>query len=319
MLTPSDDIKRRHLSSEIEPSRLLDRLSIWRMCGVNTAFRDDRCDEAPGGEITGREKPIVHQSSPSATLFVINEVDMFAGRILKTALALGLGSMAMTRRPIENETKRNFYENDANIVPVPGTVVAADGADITRLNLTEIVDGVSVRSTKNVEGAFRAARLYLANISLSFLNYLDEGYTTYSTAERNATQTLANLHDKREDLFPNSIYVIIAAMLGLIVARPRGLVARATLPLLFGGAAFRYFLPQTFANTGLFAWKLEERNFPEVARLHERVITEVDQTIANLEKSAENNVSYIGHKLEALKKTLAYSSGLKLDEDVSDK
>lgn len=250
---------------------------------------------------------------------LIDQLQMFAGRILRAALALGAGAMMVAEFPIENESKRNFYENEANVVPIPGTVVPAGRTDLDRLNQAEIVDGVSVRSAKHVESAFRAARLSLTNIYLSFLNYLDEGYTTYNTTERNATQTLASLHDKREDLFPNSIFVIIAAMLGLIVARPRGLIARATLPLIFGGAAFRYFLPQTFANTGLFAWKLEERNFPEVAHLHERVIHKVDQTIANLEKSAENNVSYVNHKLEALKKTLAHTSGLKLDDDVSEK
>lgn len=277
------------------------------------------CDEGSGGEITGREKPKVSTIVQPSCYFTNDKFHMFAGRLLKSALALGAGTMAMIKYPIENESKRNFYENEANVVPVPGTVVAAGGADLNRLNLIEMVDGVSVRTTKNVEDAFRAARLSLANMYLCLLNYLDEGYTTYSTTERNATRTLAGLHDKREDLFPNSIYVIIAAMLGLIVARPRGIVVRATLPLLFGGAAFRYFLPQTFANTGLFAWKLEEKKFPKVALLHERVISEVDKTIANLEKSAENNVSYIGHKIEALKKTLARSTGLKLDEDVSDK
>lgn len=68
---------------------------------------------------------------------------------------------------------------------------------------------------------------------------------------------------------PGSIYVLVAAMTGSIVARNRNILLRASLPLAVGVGAGWVVLPVTMRNVSELLWRYEKR-FPAVAELHLR-------------------------------------------------
>ena len=133
------------------------------------------------------------------------------------------------------------------------------------------------------------------------------------------TGKLLELHDKKEDLFPNSIYIAIAALSGTVFARQRGILAKATFPVVFGLVGFRYFLPETFSRSAGFAWKLEKENLPQVASQHAAAITKTQELAQSLEQTAVAGQESAYSGVETLKNTIAKWSGLNLDEEVSKK
>jgi organizing structure protein 2 len=90
--------------------------------------------------------------------------------------------------------------------------------------------------------------------------------------ETNFVNTIASLAPSRESgekLVPGSLYVLVAAMAGSIVARNRNIVLRATLPLAVGIGAGWVVLPNTMGNVSDLLWKYEQR-FPAIADGHIR-------------------------------------------------
>lgn len=90
--------------------------------------------------------------------------------------------------------------------------------------------------------------------------------------ESSFVSTIASLAPPREageKLIPGTLYVLVAAMAGSIVARNRNVVLRATLPLAVGVGAGWVVLPSTMRNISDLLWKYEER-FPAVADGHIR-------------------------------------------------
>ena len=90
--------------------------------------------------------------------------------------------------------------------------------------------------------------------------------------ESNFVDTVASLAPPRqsgEKLIPGSLYVLVAAMAGSIVARNRNAVLRASLPLAVGVGAGWVVLPITMRNISDLLWKYEER-FPAIADGHLR-------------------------------------------------
>lgn len=90
--------------------------------------------------------------------------------------------------------------------------------------------------------------------------------------ETNFVNTIASLAPPRasgEKIIPGSLYVLVAAMAGSIVARNRSVVLRASLPLAVGVGAGWVVLPITMRNISDLLWKYEER-FPAIADGHLR-------------------------------------------------
>lgn len=68
---------------------------------------------------------------------------------------------------------------------------------------------------------------------------------------------------------PGSLYVLVAAMTGSIIARNRNVLLRATLPLVVGVGAGWVVMPITMRNISDLLWKYEEK-FPAIADGHIR-------------------------------------------------
>lgn len=215
---------------------------------------------------------------------------------------------------VRNETKRNFYEDDANVVPQPGTIVPAAGTEVKAVGTSTVVDGTLVRSARFLERLFRSVRQDVEDVYLKLRSKGDEAYTQLNSAERQVTSTVLGLHARQEDLFPNAVYIIIAGLAGNIAARKHGVIAKVTLPLVFGTAAFRYFLPQTFANTTHYLWEVEQRNFPEVAAKLLELAQHTHELVEDVEKGAEHLKQFVNNTVAGLRRKVADVTGLHIDE-----
>lgn len=247
---------------------------------------------------------------------------MFARQSIQysASVAAGVGIFSMTsQQPILSETKRKFYEDESNVVPIPGTVTPAAGSELKVLGPNRLVDGISVRSPSSLESFFKQTRQAVINSYDYTQNYLNKGYTKYYETERQVTQTVSELHNKSEDLLPNSLYIVIATLSGNIMARQRGLVSKAIFPLALGLASFKYFLPQTFSNTTGFIWNLEERFVPQLAKSQEESVKKAGELYNKIEKTSESSQDSIHSGVQSLRKSIADVTGLNIDGEVTKK
>lgn len=242
---------------------------------------------------------------------------------------VGLSAVSMSAlnaTPILNEstssssTRRRFYEDESNIVPIPGTVTAAPATELEGvLGANRLIDGISVRSPSQLESFFKSSRESLFSLYNCSLSYLDAGYAKYHNTEKKLTTTVSDLHAKQEDLLPNGIYVIIATLLGNIFARQRGVVAKLTFPVIFGLASFKYFLPETFSRSLNFTWRLEQQHLPQLAETQVSALENTQSLVSLLEKTTTTSQLKVQEGVNSFRRSIANVTGLNLDEEVSKK
>ncbi|ODQ80900.1 hypothetical protein BABINDRAFT_160347 [Babjeviella inositovora NRRL Y-12698] len=221
--------------------------------------------------------------------------------------------------PAMNEPRRRFYEDEEHVTPIPGTITAPSGTELEILGQNTLIDGISVRSPSFLQSSFRAVRLRLNSFFESVESLTHEVGTQYYNTERKVTSTFSELRSRDEDLLPNSLYVVTAFLSGGIVARRRGIVARAVAPVVLGLAAFKYFLPQTFSNTARFIWSWEKQQVPELAAKQEEAVKTLEGFSESVEKSTGLALSAVEGQVQGFRKSIANVTGLNLDEEVSKK
>lgn len=231
------------------------------------------------------------------------------------SVTLGASLMHFSTPPLLCETKRRFYDDENAVNPVPGTVTKSAGTELEAMGPSKLVDGASVRTSSTLESAIKSTRLFAAQSAENISSYVDEAYAKYHSAEKSITSTASKLHDRSEDLLPNSIYIVVATLSGNIAARQRGILAKMTFPVVFGLAAFRYFLPQTFSNTAFFAWKLEQENLPQIAKQQLAAVDSAVGMVNSVERKTKDGQTYIGNSVESLKKSIADVTGVDIDAD----
>lgn len=229
------------------------------------------------------------------------------------------GSIFSNSSVIMNESKRNFYEDESNIVPIPGTVTPAAGTELAALGNNRLVDGISVRSPSSLEAIFKSGRQSLVGAYDSIQKYVNSGYVKYCEKERLITTTASSLHSKSEDLLPNSIYIVVATLSGNIIARQRGIVSKVFFPVTLGIASFKYFLPQTFSNSTQFVWNLEQRFLPQLAQTQKASLEGADKLIHKIEETSDASQKSVSNSIQSLRKSIADVTGLNIDAEVSKK
>ncbi|KAI5960408.1 uncharacterized protein KGF55_004700 [Candida pseudojiufengensis] len=238
---------------------------------------------------------------------------------IATPLLTAGAIITINTNAIHNDSKRNFYEDDTNVVPVPGTTIPAPASEIESLGNNKLIDGISVRTTKPTENFFKQIREFTSHKLNEFNHWINHNYTKYNETERLVTSTVSDLHYKKEDLLPNGIYVVIGTLAGVIAARPRGIISKISFPIITGLLTFKYFLPVTFDNTTDFAWKLEQRNLPQIAEKQKDAYHSTLKFAKSIENTTENSIKLVENGAQSLKKSIADITGLNLDEEVSKK
>lgn len=204
---------------------------------------------------------------------------------------------------------RNFYEDEQ-----------LDGHDNANQTAPyQTVNGVLMTSPPQVEARVKSVRLALYSVYSSAVDYVNHGYTKYNKTERQITDTVSELHDKNEDLFPNSAYILIGGLTGTVFARQRSILAKITFPLVLGMASFKYFLPQTFTSTLNFVWKWEKTRLPELANQQQLLVQRSEDLVSNIEHTGVEGSKKLGHWLESLSYNIKKYSGLNIDQDATKK
>lgn len=240
-------------------------------------------------------------------------------RAVSAAAALVASACIFQSKIVHNEPKRSFYEDEASVNPLPGTTIPSTESQQELLGPRSVINGVTVRSVSSLETGFRTLRETVSGAITAAQDYLDEGKGKVYQAERKVTGTVSALHDRREDLLPNSIFIVIAALSGNIMARQRGIVAKATLPVVMGLASFKYFLPETFENTRGLLWKMEQKALPELAGTQVAALEKAGSLVSQVEQTAASSQESVSGSVETLRKKIVTFTGLNLDEEVSKK
>ncbi|EGV66054.1 hypothetical protein PSN45_003127 [Yamadazyma tenuis] len=240
---------------------------------------------------------------------------MFARTSSKKMAAIVAASVVYqtSSSSVLNESKRNFYEDEPSLNSAPVSDPASP------LPSQKIVNGVLVESPSFLEAGIKTVRESVYNVYAGATGLVDDGYSKYHQAEQKVTSTVSQLHDKSEDLLPNSAYIAIAFLSGTILARQRSVFAKVVYPVILGVGSFRYFLPQTFGSTTGLLWQWEQQKLPEVAKQQESLVKKSEQIVTQLEKTTESSQAKVTSMVDSLRLTIKKYTGLNLDDDATKK
>ncbi|KAL1970089.1 hypothetical protein VTN77DRAFT_6494 [Rasamsonia byssochlamydoides] len=202
--------------------------------------------------------------------------------IAATLLAGGIAAYPRTAyAEAPSETRKPIYDD------YPSEKEPAPRQQIPRLSLPSSTapsapsaPQTSPTPTDLLTGQVRRARLFLYRQSLAAENCFNDFLSRVLRVENAFTDTIASLApspESGERLLPGSIYVLVSAMAGSIVARNRGIFLRTTTPLAFGTVAAWTLLPVTMRNVSDLIWEYEKK-VPVVAENHLRFRDFVEHT-----------------------------------------
>ncbi|KAI9483110.1 MAG: apolipo protein O-domain-containing protein [Benjaminiella poitrasii] len=97
----------------------------------------------------------------------------------------------------------------------------------------------------------------------------------YHNYEDTVKNNINNTIDKNEEMFPNLVYVGVAALAGTIIARNRNIVIRFLTSTTLAVGASYYLIPKTTHNVALQLQRLERR-YPQLQAAHDSVNSTVD-------------------------------------------
>ncbi|KAH3664170.1 hypothetical protein OGAPHI_004884 [Ogataea philodendri] len=213
---------------------------------------------------------------------------------------------------IKAESKRKFYESTTeNTVPglptqaLPTEQTAAQGLEKPKVDFLQ----------ENIKNA----RLQLIEyLDLAKEKYVEQSEQYYKV-ERQVTDTLSSLHDKREELFPNSLYVLTGFLTGVVFTRRSNILVRATVPLVCGVTAFRVFLPSTFANVSSWFDLYQKKTQPDLWTKKQELYNKAGKLIEDTDKATTETEAVVTNYLEDLKKKVGTYAGLNVEQKVSEK
>lgn len=199
---------------------------------------------------------------------------------------------------------RSFYSDEEETYSVPGlpTVAQIEESKTPASAVEPSSASITINKFGNLITTSTGLENFVSKIRMTTQDYIgvfNEKYLYYTgTAQAHLGMTVARIYDFKgedEQLLPNGCGVLTATLLGSIVSRTRSFPVRFFTPILFGGIALKYALPQTyqnvadgFKNVGL---KVEAKYFPEFAKTREESsakVSELKTSIQNLQTDSWN-------------------------------
>lgn len=209
--------------------------------------------------------------------------------------------------------KKPIYDDDEEseaIAPFAGTArPAPTPVEDTALTKSEIVSGVTVRSSEYLEKYVGVARSWLYGKTEIARTQIDSGLQKYLNVERSITSTVNEIRSDKEDILPGGIYVLVSTLSGSIIARNRNFLIRGISPVVFGVVAFRFFLPETYSNTGKLIWKFEQK-VPEIAEAHTSAHEHVDGLVKDVNTAVSDSKAALTDSVHSARKFVAKATGL---------
>lgn len=218
--------------------------------------------------------------------------------------------VASRQQPIYCDSKRSFYNEESQIQPAPGTPTEPK---VPKL----IQDELTVESF--LESKISVAREQLFKyLELSKQVYIDKS-EGYFQSEREVFSTVCSLHDKREQLFPDTLYVIAGGLFGSVFARKKNFVVKAIAPIVCGLISFRIFFPNTYSNVFGFLDKAEKEKLPDVYTRQTEFINKAEELVKKSAETADESSKQISGFFDNLKKTVGEYTGLNVDQTITSK
>ncbi|KAI8981445.1 apolipo protein O-domain-containing protein [Pilobolus umbonatus] len=143
-------------------------------------------------------------------------------------------------------------------------------------------------------------------------SYVNSWVQKYEELENKVTSTINNTIDKNEEVFPNILYVGVAALAGTIIARNRNVVLRFLTSTALATGASYYLLPKTTQNVFQHLEKLENQ-YPPIKSAHQTVnhtvndvCQQVDSTLSHLSGMVDANTSKLREQIESKTKEVKH-------------
>ncbi|TQS34474.1 hypothetical protein Golomagni_05140 [Golovinomyces magnicellulatus] len=152
----------------------------------------------------------------------------------------------------------------------------------------------------------RKARLFLYSHVSLLEGKVNEVLDSAFHLEESFTSTIASLAPAPhtgEKLMPGTLYVVVAAMTGSIVARKSNILLRAMLPMATGITAGSFLLPVTFRNISDLVWKNEQR-FPVIADTHTRTVEAIEKAERMARIHSQQAVEMVNNKVSSTRKSI---------------
>lgn len=200
---------------------------------------------------------------------------------------------------------RSFYSDEEDKFSVPGlpTVAHIEDAEAKekgRATSTEI----TINKFGNLITSSPALEGFVSKVRKNVEHYYDvasEKYEFYTgTAKAHFNMTASRLYEFKgedEQLLPNGCSVLTATLFGSIVARNHSIPVRFFTPLIFGGVALNYALPQTYRNVAngfqSVGLGIENKYFPEFSKTREESVAQISElknSLENVQKDAWNGL-----------------------------
>ena len=211
---------------------------------------------------------------------------------------------------IKCDSKRSFYSEESDVTPEVGKP--------TQPKLPKLVEEeTSIESF--LESKIKVAREELFNYFEKSKNVYIDKSDQYFQTERAVFSTMSSLHDRREEFFPNALYVLTGGLFGSVLARKRNLFVRFLSPVAFGLISFRFFFPSTFANVFGYLDAAERKNLPDVHNKQVELINRAEDLVKKTSESADTSTKEISSFFEKAKKTFGDYTGLNVDQTIIDK
>lgn len=220
-------------------------------------------------------------------------------------------SIAALETPKLNcESHRKFYNDESEVNAAVG--------EPKEQQLPKLVkDELSAESF--LESKIRIAREELLKyLEASKKTYIDKSNEYFHT-EREVLSTVSSLHDKREQLFPDALYVLTGGLLGSVFARKRNLLVRILAPFACGLISFRIFFPSTSKNVFGFVDNVEKTNFSSVYEKQTELINKTEDLIKKATELPEDGSKEVTSLFEKAKKLIGDYTGLNVDQSITEK
>ncbi|KAG0680984.1 hypothetical protein C6P42_004503 [Pichia californica] len=219
--------------------------------------------------------------------------------------------VASNRQYIKCEDKkRSFYTKESEITPVTG---APTEPQVPKL----IQDEQNVESF--LESKLKVAREELFKyLDLSKQVYIDKSKEYYD-AERQVLSTASSLHDKREEFFPNSLYVLTGALFGTVLTRRRNFFFKIIAPIACGLVSFKIFFPITYTNVFGYLDNAEKEQLPDFYSKQTELINQTEDLVKKTSETAESSSKEISNYFEHAKKVIGEYTGLNIDQTITEK
>ncbi|POS87949.1 hypothetical protein EPUL_001328 [Erysiphe pulchra] len=202
--------------------------------------------------------------------------------------------------PERQWSKKPIYDENENTTTSTNSGVSIPG------NSEILQKSKKLTATDRLAVEIGKARLYLYTQVSSVEEKVNKFMDSAFNLEESFTSTIASLAPNPqtgEKLIPGSLYVIVAAMTGSIIARRSNILVRGTLPLAVGITAGWTLLPVTSQNISNLIWKYEQR-FPVIADSHIRTKEAINKAERMAKLHSQQVVETMNEKVSATRSAI---------------